>query len=212
MHFIALGNTSPPASSCRASPFLVAKSLDLDKLPGSDTVYDKLSWRNFKDIDKWFPALSIRKTFKSDLFSETLKADLPLKVVFAANLLTYDKDKEEFKRFPKANVTANLRILDLGSSDGRNPGFLNYQYKIDTDKRVSHIFDIDRVAPFFKLDHTRFYGHVRYKYTNASKAWGMESSFGLQQHVPVKVGKIKLKPRFRVGMSPEGQAKYGISL
>jgi len=200
MHFIALGNTSPPASSCRASPFLVAKSLDLDKLPGSDTVYDKLSWRNFKDIDKWFPALSIRKTFKSDLFSETLKADLPLKVVFAANLLTYDKDKEEFKRFPKANVTANLRILDLGSSDGRNPGFLNvtaplsppldasrnvhdggsnsdsllfssparlqYQYKIDTDKRVSHIFDIDRVAPFFKLDHTRFYGHVRYKYDN----------------------------------------------
>jgi len=50
------------------------------------------------------------------------------------------------------------------------------------------------------------------RYTNASKAWGMESSFGLQQHVPVKVGKIKLKPRFRVGMSPEGQAKYGISL
>lgn len=176
-------------------------------LPGEGKLYDPVGIGNFLDLEKNKLTASLSKSFKSNILSRMLDADLPTKVTFGGKLGHLWVDGFNFNPIGKVGLT--IRLLDLGASDSRQAGFLRFKAAARTNGKTDHGFEIDRRVAVFNLPSTTLYGNVTYKTNNkAEGVWKSNSSFGV--HQDFKVGALRFAGR--LGMTPEGNAVYDLRL
>jgi hypothetical protein len=188
-----------------ASPARVAKA---GGLPGEGHIFDRITVGNFIDLEKNKLTASISKSFRSNVLSRLLDADLPARLTASGKLGNIWVDGMTFS--PVAKLALTIRLLDLGgASDSRQVGFLRFKAAARTNGRADSGLEIDRRVAIFNLRHTTLYGNVAYKTNNrANGAWRTVSSFGI--HQAVRIAGISFAGR--IGMTPEGDFVYDLRL
>lgn len=186
-------------SSWRHSPSPDARVSRRRVLPGEGRFYDAITVRNFVDLAHRSLTASLRKSFHSDALSAVAGADFPARLTVSAKLGNASHAGASFD--PAAKLALSVRLLDLGSADGRQRGYLRFKAATRSCRRSDHGFEIDRKLCVWHLTDTAVYGNVRYGTDSAWKGvWKTVSSFGLHQTLRfagVTVG-------VSVGMTPEG--------
>lgn len=177
------------------------------KLPLEGQLYDPITLTNFIDMNDYKLTATLQKSVPSNALSRLLDADLPAKVTLSAKLGTLWLEGPTMQ--PVGKVSLAVRLLDLGTSDSRQKGFLKFKANARTNGKTDHGFEIDRKVQLFNLPNTTLYGNVSYRTTNKSEGeWKTVSSFGL--HQDFKLGGIRFAGR--IGMTPEGGYVYDLKL
>lgn len=182
------------------------KSTKSASLPLEGTLYDSISLTNFLDVETHALTASIQKTIPSNALSKLLDADLPARVTLSAKPGTIGSDGAKWN--PSGKAALSIRLLDLGTSDTRQKGFLKFKMSVRTNGRRDHGFEIDRKVQLFNLPNTTLYGNVAYKTNNKIDEWKTMSSFGLHQDIHVAGFKFAA----RAGLTPEGEFVYDLKL
>lgn len=184
------------------------KPLHLAKasLPLEGRLYDKLTLSNFVDLDAQSLTFQLNKTIPTSLLSTAFDADLPAKFLLSARPGTISQKGANFA--PVAKASFNVRLLDLGTSESHQKGFLKFKYTIRSNGRRDHGFEIDRKLSLFGLPNTTLYGNVTYRTNSKTREWKTKSSFGI--HQDVKVAGIKCTAR--IGLTPEGHSVVEIKI
>lgn len=167
---------------------------------------DPPTFNTFLDYKTPCLTVSPSKTIHTSFLSNALDADLPTKVTFSARPGTVSQKGLDINPLGKAAL--QVRLLDLGTREPRQRGFLKFKASVRTDGRRDHGFEIDRRVAVFGLPNTTLYGNVAYRTSNKSKEWTTTSSFGVHQDFRIS----NLKFSMRAGMTPEGGFVYDLIL
>lgn len=194
--------TFPSPLHSSKEPLHLAKA----SLPFQGRLYDKLTLSNFVDLDAQSLTFQLNKTIPTSLLSTAFDADLPAKFVLSARPGAISQKGANFA--PLAKASFNVRLLDLGTTDSHQKGFLKFKYTIRSNGRRDHGFEIDRKLSLFGLPSTTLYGNVTYRTNNKAREWKTKSSFGL--HQDFKFAGIKCAAR--VGLTPEGHSVVDIKI
>lgn len=199
---------TPPVASYRLAKasFSEIKVAAHNGLPLEGRLYDSLSLTNFVDVENHALTASISKTVSCNTLSDVLDADLPARLTLTAKPGTLSVDGPKWQ--PAGKLGLSVRLLDLGTSDDRQKGYLKLKMALRTDGRRDHGFEIDRKVQLFGLDNTTVYGNATYKTNNKADEWKTTSSFGL--HQDFRLGGISFAGR--VGLTPEGDFVYDLKL
>lgn len=183
-------------------PLLLARR----SLPYEGRLYDPPSLGNVVDLERQALTLQLSKTLRSSFLSSAFDSDLPAKLVLTLRGATVDRNGAALA--PAARAALSLRLLDLGSADARQAGFLKFKLALHSERPRSHGFEIERRVALFGLPRTSLYGNIVYRTNAAVKAWTTRSSFGV--HHDLRFAGVKCAAR--VGLTPDGRTVFDLKL